>query len=317
MLVHFNATSVPSYKPRPGFVPMCKATARKKVDTLDGFQAHLAALASSVAEEPVHPLHPTSTTHSPFLVDGWTEIFLAGLGLEYYADYSGYPRRIHTPSTPAAAPSQRLPSLPYCGHSAYASAAAGEHRRMPTVALLHPSSHSSTSISPAYRRKYVIPAPHLTTPPMFSPLPFRRRPHIRSSPFDLRPSAAHYTQAIASPKHFTPRPTAAPVQGGMNIRARSAATRADRPPAHPCRVVKNEKVYQSHSLPHNANTTRPPPHPPLALTSMEYTTPPCSGFGRCGLRPRRTIGTASNELADDAAKAATLLPPRLTHHMQA
>ncbi|KAJ7936407.1 hypothetical protein B0H13DRAFT_2303805 [Mycena leptocephala] len=224
MLVHFNATSVPSYKPRPGIVPMCKATARKRSTRL---MAHLAALASSVAEEPVHPLHPTSTTHSPFLVDGWTEIFLAGLGLEYYADYSGYPRRIHTPSTPAAVPIPTSPLLTLlwplrireCSRRRTSPHA---HRSAPTP--FFPFLHIHF---PAYRRKYVIPAPHLTTPPMFSPLPFRRRPHIRSSPFDLRPSAAHYTQAIASPKHFTLRPTAAPVQGGMNIRARSAATRAD------------------------------------------------------------------------------------------
>ncbi|KAJ7827940.1 hypothetical protein B0H14DRAFT_3466619 [Mycena olivaceomarginata] len=103
---------------------------------------------------------------------------------------------------------------------------------------------------------------------MFSPLPFRRRPHIRSSPFDLRPSAAHYTQAIASPKHFTPRPTAAPVQGGMNIRARSAATRADRPPAHPCRVVKNEKESQSHSLP-TQREHNPPASPPATCAHLD------------------------------------------------
>ncbi|KAJ7930238.1 hypothetical protein B0H13DRAFT_1858870 [Mycena leptocephala] len=81
MLVHFSATSVPSYKPR-----MCKATARKRSTRL---MAHFVALASSFAEEPVHPLHPTPTTHSPFLVDGWTEIFLAGLGLEYYGKCRG------------------------------------------------------------------------------------------------------------------------------------------------------------------------------------------------------------------------------------
>ncbi|KAJ7927382.1 hypothetical protein B0H13DRAFT_2312587 [Mycena leptocephala] len=103
MLVHFSATSVPSYKPR-----MCKATARKRSTRL---MAHFVALASSFAEEPVHPLHPTPTTHSPILVDGWTEIFLAGLGLEYYGDDSGYPRRIHTPPTPTTVPIAMSPHL--------------------------------------------------------------------------------------------------------------------------------------------------------------------------------------------------------------
>ncbi|KAJ7827214.1 hypothetical protein B0H13DRAFT_2373978 [Mycena leptocephala] len=184
--LQFNETSVPSYKRRPGFVPMCKATARKRSIRL---MAHLVALASSVAEK-------------PWRLD---RNFPAGL------DY-GRPSRIHTPPTLAAVPIPTSPLLILLWPvPAYASAAAGEHRLCPPVAL-RPRVLAAIpwAAAPYCCDVHTPPAPvigslpPLTTSNIFAPAPPVARTFVVL--FDLRPSAAHYTQAVASPTRFTPAP---------------------------------------------------------------------------------------------------------------
>ncbi|KAJ7880699.1 hypothetical protein B0H13DRAFT_2345497 [Mycena leptocephala] len=107
------------------------------VDTLDGFQAHLVALASSVAEKPWAAGQKSSQLD---------------LIMDVRAVSTLLRRRRRSPS-------QRLRSLSCCGQTpAYASAAAGEHRLMPTVALSAPVS------SLRYLGRSPVPAADVHTP---------------------------------------------------------------------------------------------------------------------------------------------------------